>query len=86
MSLSERMLQVAQKKSKISCTLVKTAESLSNEDKIYLLTVLDTPPGTPGRLSNSTIARALRSEGYAVTNASVDRHRREECACKGRTI
>ena len=85
MSLAERMSQEALKPIKTVCILISSIEKLSAEDKKYIIGVLDTPVGAPGRFNNSLIGRVLREEGLSVSNASVDRHRRAECACKKET-
>jgi len=46
-----------------------------------LLSILVTPVGTPGRVSNADLGRVLRSEGIPVTTTSIDRHRRGDCPC-----
>ena len=56
-------------------------QELDKADAEKLQEVLDSPPYTPGRLSNADIARVLRSEGVNVSNSIVDRHRGNTCRC-----
>lgn len=56
---------------------------VSDEDKVVLRQFLDAPEGSPGRLTNAAIAAALRAEGFDISNSSVDRHRGNQCACRG---
>ncbi len=56
-------------------------QKLDKADAEKLQEVLDTPPHTPGRLSNSDITRVLRSEGISIGNSMVDRHRGNTCRC-----
>lgn len=56
---------------------------LSDEERKKLIEVMEVPFGTPGRLPNTTIAKALREEGYDVGDAAVNKHRRGACRCFG---
>jgi hypothetical protein len=55
--------------------------SLSEKDKQTLIYYLDMTINNPNRLTNTAIARALRSEGFDISNSSVDRHRSKQCPC-----
>lgn len=68
-------------------TLIKggklNGRGLSVEEQAKLEEVLEVPYGTPGRLPNTTIAAALRSEGYDVGDTAINKHRRHACRCFG---
>lgn len=56
---------------------------MSSEDKAYLKKILEVPLGEPTRIPAAAIANALRDEGFQVSNAAIQRHRRRECRCYG---
>ena len=56
---------------------------LEKDDKEYLNKILDVPVGTPGRIPNTAIAKALVLEGHVIGVAAVNRHRRKDCRCYG---
>jgi len=83
MSLSER-LQNASATSKPSvCKVGKLlhTDQLPQKDKDYLSAILDAPENDPNRVTNASLARVLREEGFDISDSSVDRHRRKDCAC-----
>lgn len=84
MSLSDKLLSVAQTKSTKVCKIgsLLLNPKLAKADKDNLSSVLDTPEHDPNRINNSDIGRILREEGYDISNSAVDRHRRGDCACK----
>lgn len=85
MSLLEKLEQVTPLGAGLPCKIgsLLNGDKLSAEERAKLQEVLDVPYGTPGRLPNTTIAAALRSEGYDVGNAAVNKHRRHACRCFG---
>ncbi len=83
MSISDR-LQSASKESNIKLCkigLMLGGEALSEKDKKSLQETLDTPEGVPGRITNVSISKILREEGYDISLSTVDRHRRKDCGC-----
>jgi hypothetical protein len=84
MSLSDRLNESTKSQPRF-CKVGAILEGtqVSDADKAVLSQFLDTPEGTPGRLTNAAIAAALRAEGFDISNSSVDRHRGDQCACRG---
>ncbi len=87
MSLQDRLNEVASastaKKSKL-CKVglfFEPDSKLPKEDQDVLFAAIETPTGTPGRISTVGIVYALRTEGYEISNASMDRHRAKKCSC-----
>ena len=83
MSLSDR-LQSASKESNIKLCkigLLLGGEVLSEKDKKILVDTFDVPEGVPGRVSNVSLSKILREEGYDISLSTVDRHRRKDCGC-----
>jgi hypothetical protein len=56
---------------------------LAKEEREKLAEVLDVPYGAPGRLPNTIIAEALRSEGLDIGDNAVTKHRSGRCRCFG---
>jgi len=85
MSLAERLAQSTGIGAGLPCKIgsLLTTDQLSKEDKEKLAEVLEMPYGVPGRLPNTSIAAALREEGFDVGDASVTKHRRGACRCFG---
>jgi hypothetical protein len=83
MSLSDRLKNASANSKSIVCKVGKLlhTDQLSQKDKDYLLTVLDVPETDPTRVTNASLARVLREEGFDISDSSVDRHRRKDCAC-----
>jgi hypothetical protein len=85
MSLVEKLSQVTPTGAGLPCkigSLLKGTQ-LSKEEREKLAEVLEIPYGTPGRLPNTTIAAALREEGFDIGDAAVNKHRRGSCRCFG---
>jgi hypothetical protein len=82
MSLSDRLTESTKSQPRF-CKVGSILEGtqVSKEDKVVLRDFLDTPEGSPGRLTNAAIAAALRAEGFDISNSSVDRHRGGQCSC-----
>jgi hypothetical protein len=87
MSLSNRLQNASQTAKASVCKIGKLllAEQLSQEDKVYLSTILDVPENDPNRVTNAALARVLREEGFDISDSSVDRHRRRDCGCYRKT-
>ena len=83
MSLSERFAEVSSSEQKTVCKIgaILIDESIPSEERKVLSEILETPEGTPGRLTNSDIGRVLRAEKFDLSNSAVDRHRRRDCPC-----
>ena len=54
---------------------------LSEKDKKILAETFDVPEGVPGRVTNVSLCKILREEGYDISLSTVDRHRRKDCGC-----
>jgi hypothetical protein len=82
-SLSDKLSQPPLADLPRLCKLAQILESdqLSSDDKSKLIEVLNVPIGTPGRLSNSDITRALHSEAIDISLSVIDRHRGKFCRC-----
>lgn len=61
--------------------LLVGGSSLSPDDLAKLTEVINVPEGTPGRLKNTEIVLALRSEGIDLSFTAMDRHRAQTCNC-----
>lgn len=83
MSLSDRLENASANSKSSVCKIGKllNSEQLSKKDKDYLSAVLEVPDTDPNRVTNSSLARVLREEGFDISDSSVDRHRRKDCAC-----
>jgi hypothetical protein len=84
MSLMDRLAEVVQEQKAYMCKLmsVLASDGITQEERAEFMMLLDLPIGTSGRPTNVDMAKALRAEGYDVSNNAVDRHRRGECSCK----
>jgi hypothetical protein len=85
MSLADKLGKIKPVGSGLPCKIgnLLYGTQLSDDDKKKLIEVLEVPYGNPERLPNTTIAAALREEGYDVGNAAVNKHRRGDCRCYG---
>lgn len=85
MSLVEKLSQMAPTGAGLPCKIGSLLQGtqLSEEERKKLAEVLDVPYGSPGRLPNTSIAAALRDEGFDVGDASVNKHRGGKCRCYG---
>jgi hypothetical protein len=83
MSLAKRLSEASTTPKIRLCKLgvLLAGDSLSKEDKKYLIEALNTREGVPGRLTNTDIGVALREEKHDISNSAVDRHRRGSCGC-----
>jgi hypothetical protein len=83
MSLASKLAEASSnpKLTKCKVGVILLGSQLSKEDTNYLDKALNVPEGSPDRLSNVSIARVLREEGFDLSNSAVDRHRRNECSC-----
>lgn len=85
MSLIDKLEAANQVGAGLPCKIgsVLKGNKLTPEERAKLIEVLEVPVGVHSRLSNVTIARALRDEGYDVSDSSVNKHRRGGCRCFG---
>ena len=86
MSLVKRLDEAAGKsRPGLACRLgsILRGSDMSDEEKVYLQKVLETPADDPSRIPTTAIAQALHQEGYQIGVAAVNRHRRHECRCFG---
>lgn len=85
MSLAEKLSHTTPTGAGLPCKVGSLLQGthLSDEDRLKLAEVLEVPYGTPGRLPNTTIAAALREEGFDIGDAAVNKHRRGACRCFG---
>jgi hypothetical protein len=83
MALMDRLAEVVQEQKTYSCKLmsVLASDGITEEERTAFVDLLDLPYGSPGRPTNVALAKALRAEGYDVSDNAVDRHRRGECSC-----
>lgn len=84
MSLSEKLKESADKKTLMRpCKVNRMLNSglLSEEEKTYIIKILDSPFESPGRISNAELSRVMRSEGWDLSASSFDRHVRGTCGC-----
>ena len=83
MSLSDKLMEATQKASTSVCKLgsLLNGEKLTAKEKQQLVLILEVSEDDPRRVSNSTLGKVLREEGYDISNSSVDRHRRKDCSC-----
>jgi hypothetical protein len=58
-------------------------DEFPKDEKEYLEKILDVELGDPKRIPTTSIAQALRQEGYLISVAAVQRHRRKQCRCYG---
>lgn len=85
MSLADKLTKAKPVGAGLPCKIgnLLYGNALSDEDKAKLIEVLEEPYGTPGRLPNTTIARALREEGHDIGDTAVNKHRGGRCRCYG---
>lgn len=81
MSLSDKLKIAAEHSSKRFCKIGVLLQNLPSKDRIALEEAINTPEGTPNRISNSDLFKLLREENYDISLSTVDRHRRHTCGC-----
>lgn len=83
MSLSDRLQSASKESTTKLCKigLLLAGDVLSEKDKKHLVEVFDTPEGVPGRITNVSLSKIFREEGYDISLSTVDRHRRKDCGC-----
>jgi hypothetical protein len=64
---------------KDTCTFTTLAEKLNDKDREALIKAIES--GIP----TSTIAHALRSEGYKIGEPTINAHRQGKCRCATKT-
>jgi hypothetical protein len=84
MALADR-LRVANEKYQTTfiCKLMRVTldPKLSPDDVDAFIKIINSRPGDEGYVPNIRIAQALLEEGYDVSTAAVDRHKRGTCSC-----
>ena len=86
MSLSARLQEAASLgRPGLPCRLgsLLRGDEFPKDEKEYLEKILDVELGDPKRVPTTAIAQALRQEGYLISVAAVQRHRRKQCRCYG---
>ena len=86
MSLADRLKEAGSgHRPGLPCRLgsLLRGKEIQEDDREYLLKVLEVPTGDPRRVPTTAIAEALRLEGHNIGVAAVQRHRRHECRCYG---
>lgn len=83
MSLSERLNSASKESTTKLCKIgmLLAGDVLSDKDKKTLTETFDVPEGVPGRVTNVSLTKILREEGYDISLSTVDRHRRKDCGC-----
>lgn len=83
MSLSDRLKSAAEVSNVRLCKigLLMAGTSLSEKDKQHLNEVFAIPENAPGRISNVSLCKIFREEGYDISLSTVDRHRKQSCGC-----
>jgi hypothetical protein len=83
MSLSDKLIEATERAASSACKLgiLLIGEKLSDKEKQQLTLILQVPEDDPRRVSNSSLGKVLREEGFDISNSSVDRHRRGDCSC-----
>jgi len=83
MSLSERLNSASKESTAKLCKIgmLLSGDVLSDKDKKTLTETFDVPEGVPGRVTNVSLTKILREEGYDISLSTVDRHRRKDCGC-----
>jgi hypothetical protein len=83
MSLSERLNSASKESTAKLCKIgmLLAGDVLSDKDKKTLSETFDVPEGVPGRVTNVSLTKILREEGYDISLSTVDRHRRKDCGC-----
>lgn len=86
MSLSDRLQEAASSnRPGLPCRLgsLMRGDELPKNEKEYLEKILDVELGDPKRVPTTAVAEALKQEGYIISVAAVQRHRRKQCRCYG---
>jgi len=88
MSLSDRLKSASEGSTIRLCKigLLMAGTSLSEKDKQHLNEVFAIPEGEPGRISNVSLAKIFREEGYDISLSTVDRHRKQSCGCYNMSV
>ena len=83
MSLPERLNSASKESTAKLCKIgmLLSGDVLSDKDKKTLTETFDVPEGVPGRVTNVSLTKILREEGYDISLSTVDRHRRKDCGC-----
>ena len=83
MSLSERLVSASKESTAKLCKIgmLLAGDVLTEKDKKTLAETINTPDGVPGRVTNVSLSKILREEGYDISLSTVDRHRRKDCGC-----
>jgi hypothetical protein len=84
MALVDRLRAANEKYEKtFICKLMRVTldPKLSRDDADAVIKIINSRPGDEGYVPNIRIAQALLEEGYDVSTAAVDRHRRGTCSC-----
>jgi len=87
MALQDRLNEVADRVKARKPKFCKVGQffepgsKMPQEDQDVLFSAIETPLGTPNRISTVGLVYALRTEGYEISNASMDRHRSKKCSC-----
>jgi len=79
-TLRQKLEQAVQSPSR-SCKMADVLNKLDEETKEYIIKVLDVPPATPKRISDSVLSQVFRSEGFQIGRSTINDHRRRLCAC-----
>lgn len=78
MPLSDDLTAEASKPSRRSCGVRTLLSQLEPDDFDAVVTALADP-----RMTGTAIQRALTKNGHDIGIATIQRHRREACACEG---
>ena len=84
MALADRLRVANEKYQKtFICKLMRVTldPKLSREDVDAVIKIINSRPGDEDHVPNIRLAQALLEEGYDVSTAAVDRHRRGTCSC-----
>lgn len=81
MTLAARLSNLGVGERGLPCPVAAILPKLSDTDRAALIEVMDVPANTPGRISNTRLARALNDEGYPIHFKGVERHRTKACRC-----
>lgn len=84
MTISEKIKQASSSSARVRlCKLgvLLAGSILSSDDKTHITSVIDADDRTPNRVSNVSLARILREEGFDISVSAVDRHKKKSCGC-----
>lgn len=85
MSFAKELLKLQASQTAV-CKVGVILKKLPPKDSEVLASVLNSPENSPKRLSNTQIAKFLKSENYSISTSTVDRHRRGDCSCEQQEI